>query len=68
MEDKEPLVVVPEEANSQEPAGKGETVAGDSQLSVHHPVPFQQATAIVTGQAHIVAVIRRPNFCSTVSG
>lgn len=68
VEDKEPLVVVHEATNSQEPSGKGETVAGDSQLSVHHPVPFQQITAIATGQAHIVAVIRRPYFCSTVSG
>jgi hypothetical protein len=66
VEDKAPLVI--EQAESNQSAGNAGTVAGDPQLSTSNPVPVQQSAANPTRQNHVVAVIPRPYFCSTVSG
>jgi hypothetical protein len=66
VEDKEPLVVVNEPAKNNGPAGKEEPVPGNPQLATNNLV--QQSAATPIGQSHVVAVVTRPYFCSTVSG
>jgi|GEM_PF-1341913 len=68
VEDKEPLVTMDEEVKSQDPAGKDETLAGDQQRSTNDPAPMKQFATTPVGQGHLMAVISRPYFCSTVSG
>lgn len=68
VEDKEPLVVVDEPAPKDERKGKDEMVAGDRQLSTNDPVPMKQSATTPVAQSHLMAVIKSPYFCSTVSG
>jgi hypothetical protein len=69
VERKEPLAMRDERViNDVHKAGsKGEAGAGNRQSARSGGAPIQESATNPTGQSHVVAVITKPYFCSTVS-